>query len=232
MLNIGDTIHLELVEKTDITKNQETESAPKKYRCKLIDKEEGSFIVNPPVNEETGKTGFFMEGVQLNAWFIGTDQAVYALSTEVKGRASDKIRSLRLQDPGSNQYARIQRRNYVRIDASIDVAVYPEKKEFSPFVTSTIDISGGGMAILLPLNYGVKEKDKITTWIVLQGMEGVIHYAKVSCEVIRIIEGRSGAKDRCSLKFESITDNDRQKIIKYCFEQQLHMGRNNKSRNR
>ncbi|MFB4163439.1 flagellar brake domain-containing protein [Alteribacillus sp. JSM 102045] len=77
----------------------------------------------------------FLEGTQLSAWFIGTDQAVYSFETEGKGRQKDKIKVILISDPG-----RIQRRNYVRIDASIDVAVHPLNNDFSPFLTSTLDI--------------------------------------------------------------------------------------------
>lgn len=232
LLNIGDTIYLELMTKENITENQRSADSLKKYRCKLIDKKEDSFIVDPPVNESTRQTSFLMDGEQMNGWFIGTDNAVYSFKTEILGRSKDKIRSLILSDPGLDQYTRIQRRNYVRIDTSIDVAVDSIDRDFPAFVTSSVDISGGGMALSLPTNYGLKEADVIKTWIVLPGEEDAINYAKASCKVIRITHGESGTNDRCSLKFEKINEADRQKIIKYCFEQQLQVGLNSHSRNR
>ncbi|MGY4690131.1 flagellar brake protein [Salibacterium sp. K-3] len=229
MINIGDTIHLELEEVRTSSNRKKLDI--KTYRCKLMDHEDGVFIVDPPINEETGRTGFFMEGVELHAWFVGRDEALYTFETEVKGKGREKVRSLQLTDPGKDQYVRIQRRNYVRINTAVDTAVYPHKHGAAPFITSTIDISGGGMSVLLPDGHGLFPQDSIKTWVVLHMMDGIIHYLQMNCTVVRIIEGNGAAKERCSLRFEEMDEADRQLIIKFCFDQQLEVRKYRKSRN-
>ncbi|MFD2704419.1 flagellar brake protein [Salibacterium lacus] len=229
MIHIGDTIHLELEEVHASLERGRSEV--KTYRCKLIDYDNGLFVVDPPVNAETGRTGFFMEGVELNAWFIGKDEAVYTFETEVKGRKKGQVRSILLTDPGKDHYIRVQRRNYVRINTALDAAVHPQKSEAVPFVSSTIDISGGGMALLLPPGHGLNQEDIINAWVILHTLEGSMHYLHLSCSVVRIMEAQGAAKDRCSLRFNNISDGDRQLIIKYCFEQQLEARKHTNSRN-
>ncbi|WP_026700976.1 flagellar brake protein [Salibacterium aidingense] len=230
MINIGDTIYLELEDPGKASLPAGKKAG--KYRCKLIDRKKDLLVIDLPVDEETNKTVFFMKGIQMQAWFVGKDQAVYMFETEVKGKHGRKIRSLLITEPGEEQYVRIQRRNYVRINASVNTAVHPAREHSSPFITSTEDISGGGMAVLLPSNHTLQENDNVLTWIVLQQMDGTIQYINISCVVIRIMNEEGRLKDRCSLRFEHIKETDRQNIIKYCFEQQLQMRRSSKSRNR
>ncbi|SFP40795.1 flagellar brake protein [Salibacterium halotolerans] len=231
MIRIGDTIHLELEEEN--TSSERGELEVKTYWCKLIDYDNDNnlFVVDPPVNADTGRTGFFMEGVELGAWFVGKDEAVHTFETEVKGRKGTQVRSILLTDPGKDRYIRVQRRNHVRIDTALDAALYPHKTEASSFVTSTIDISGGGMAVFVPSGHNLKQGDAVNAWIVLHALEGGIHYLYLSCTIVRIMEVKGTAKEKCSLRFDHISDGDRQLVIKYCFEQQLQVRKHINSRN-
>ncbi|MFB5661649.1 flagellar brake protein [Alteribacillus sp. HJP-4] len=227
MIDVGNTIHLELSEpsETGAVKNS-------KYRCRLIDTAKGCFIIEPPVNEKTRKTVFFMEGTQFQAWFIGFDQAVYSFQTEVKSRRNSKINALVIYDPGREKYYRLQRRNYVRIDTSIDFSIQPAGTSSPPVITTSLDISGGGLAVLLPAHHFLKEDMKVKVCGVLHFQDGEICYVHARCKVIRILKEEIGKTPRASLQFIEIPENDRQKIIRYCFEQQMSVRNSQKSRNR
>ncbi|MBU8907222.1 flagellar brake protein [Desertibacillus haloalkaliphilus] len=210
MIAIGDTIFLDLKEDG------------KRFKCRLVDQIHDIFVIDIPINEKTNKPGFFYDGTQFVAWFIGSDQAVYSFDTEIRGRKKGNIPMLLLKNPGKENYLRIQRRNYVRVETSIDVAVHPFKHEFPPFVTTSLDLSGGGIAILLPKNHTVKAGTNIHCLLVLHMQSGDIHYIKTECRVIRIIE-QHALRERASLQFINISDHDRQKAIRYCFERQLFL---------
>ncbi|WP_240377090.1 flagellar brake protein [Bacillus piscicola] len=218
MFSIGDTFHLSPVEQ-----HEDPVAGNTKYRAKLIDVKEGLFVIDPPVNEDTKKTGFFTEGTQFEVWFVGKDGAVYSFHSEVKRIQRMKLKALLINNPGREHYTRIQRRDYVRIQASLDVAVHSVNDEFPPFVTSTIDVSGGGMAISLPRGCSLHGYREIIAWISLHLEDESIHYINSRCRVVRVNQSdKKSTRDSCSLQFKQIGEHDRQKIIRYCFEQQRH----------
>ncbi|TKH10963.1 hypothetical protein FC678_13390 [Peribacillus simplex] len=51
--------------------------------------------------------------------------------------------------PEAETFVKIQRRQYVRLDVSLDTAIHPEHSELPPFRALTEDISAGGASIRL-----------------------------------------------------------------------------------
>ncbi len=154
MINIGETIILE-------PKN----SVDEKYRCKLVEKNGEQLFIDYPVNMTTGKTVFLLDGTQLKATFVGKDNTIYLFETEVKGRTKQNIPMIVLSFPEEEDLVRIQRRQYVRVDTSVDVAIQPINGEFDPFVTVTSDISAGGAAIILPLKKSLEPETIFNCWV-------------------------------------------------------------------
>ncbi|WP_216829271.1 flagellar brake protein [Alkalihalobacterium elongatum] len=216
MIEIGTTIHLEPRNNLDASRVQSH-----LFKCRLVDKGENTLIVDHPMNESTGKLGFFYEGFQFNAWYVGKDQAIYSFETSLQGREKGNIPMFRIFDPGGETYIRIQRRNYVRINTSIDVALHPKDVPFDPFTALTMDISGGGAAITIPTGKTIPPNGLIRCWFVLHMQSGETHYIPTICKIIRIIKTNPTSNDRVSLQFVEISDKDRQKVIRFCFEKQL-----------
>ncbi|MDQ0257500.1 c-di-GMP-binding flagellar brake protein YcgR [Evansella vedderi] len=210
MIKAGSTVFLEL-------KNGAEEK--KHFRTKVVDLEANQLLIHFPVDEKSKKPHYFLEGTEFRAWFLGKDQAIYLFDTEVLGKIDRKFPSLILRNPGFDQFIRIQRRQYVRIDTSIDVAVHSIHGEFQPFTTITLDVSGGGMALLLSTNHPLKEKSVVDIWLSLHFQSGEILYITSRAKVVRIIQEEDKVKG--SLQFTEIKEGDRQKIIRYCFEKQL-----------
>ncbi|WP_088102231.1 flagellar brake protein [Halalkalibacter urbisdiaboli] len=219
MIDIGATIFLELQE----TKGEETKTI--NLRCRLVDKTTKSFVIDYPINQETNKPNFFFDGTQFRAWFIGKDEAMYAFDTEITGRKKGNIPMLLLKDPGREKYLRIQRRNYVRVDTSTDAAVHTIHGDFQPFTTVTLDLSGGGCAILIPPEQKLPGTGELNLYMVLHMQSGKIEYVKTRCKIIRVFKPIESARERASLQFLEIDERERQKIIKYCFERQLALKR-------
>ncbi len=215
MLNIGDTIILEI--------DEGNEEEKKRFKCRLVDRVKEFLFIDYPINEKTKRVGFFHDGTQFNASFIGRDQVVYLFQTELLARKKGNIPMLVLKDPGKESYIRIQRRHYVRVNVSIDVAVHPLKVPFSPFASVTADLSGGGIALILPNNQYLPVGKQVQCWLSLHMQSGEIKYIKTTCHVIRIISEKNSPREKACMQFVEINEGDRQTIIRYCFERQLYL---------
>ncbi|MGC4376269.1 flagellar brake domain-containing protein [Fictibacillus sp. Mic-4] len=210
MITIGETVYLEPLhsEKQD------------RYKCKIVEIKENQLWVDYPINEKTKRTEFFLEGTPFKATFVNKkDQSVFMFKTELQGRKMDKIPVLLISYPGSEALQRIQRRQYVRVDTMLDVAVSHNEQLFSPFVTVAVDISAGGMQLVLPRRHSLLENNIIQCLIVLPMTSGEKVYLDLECNVLRI--SADSEKVRASIQFKEIQEFERQQIIRYCFEQQL-----------
>lgn len=186
-----------------------------RYKSKVVDISNDSVMIDYPTNVTTGKTAFFIDGTQLLVSF--NDQYTsYAFKTEVIGRKKQGIPMLQLQYPGDDQLIRIQRREYVRIETAVDVAVSDENRTDT---YTTIDLSAGGLALPVRNDGFLEENHLLSLLIVLPFVNRDIKYVDVTARIVRIWE-KEGRKV-ASLQFEQIDEIDRQYIIRFCFERQL-----------
>ncbi|KGX92182.1 pilus assembly protein PilZ [Pontibacillus halophilus JSM 076056 = DSM 19796] len=216
-MEIGSTMTLEL--KADDGEIKES------FRCKLVEREDEAFYIDYPISETSGRTGFFMEGTQFTVKFLGHDQTIYMFDSEVRGRKKLTIPVLMLSFPGEEHLIRIQRRKYVRIETAVDVAVHPLDKKKDSFTSITIDISGGGLALIAPNEHQLSPQDALSLSLVLPLLNGETKYLRSEATIVRIARGRDASNNRLSLEFHELTDHDRQIIIRFCFERQLSMRR-------
>jgi c-di-GMP-binding flagellar brake protein YcgR len=217
MLKIGSTLILEAID-------GQTEH---KYKCKVAEISPNSIHINYPVNMETGKTVFLLNGMQFKASFIGKDQSLYLFETEVTGKIKQPIPLVVLSYPGEQQLIRIQRRQYVRVEANVDVAVHPLHGEFSSFTTITSDISAGGAAIVLPRKIkGFEPGIRVDAWLVLHMRSGDIHYLNIPSKIVRIFKEKHSPVEKASLQFLDMTQQERLLLIRYSFEKQLEQRQN------
>lgn len=218
MLYIGATLTMELMRSNDESKET--------YRCKLLDIKGDQCYVDYPVNERTGKTSIFFEGTQFKISFVARDDSLYIFHTELLGRKKLKnIPVLVLYYPGNDHLIKIQRREFVRIRASLDVALHDPENKRSPIITRTVDISGGGMAVIAPRKMSYKPSDELETWIVLPFRQHDYAYIHACSKLLRHIKGGSETPDKMTFKYSDIKEQARQKIIQYCFEKQLEARR-------
>lgn len=215
MINIGETIILEPRNSVE----------DEKYRCKLVEKDGEHLFIDYPINVKTGRTVFLLDGTQLKASFVGKDNTVYLFETEVKGRAKQNIPVIILLSPEEDSVMRIQRRQYVRVDTSVDVALHPINGEFSPFVTVTSDISAGGASIILPAKTTFQPDTIFNCWIVLPMQSVDYQYITLKSQSIRVIPGKDGERDKMPIEFVNINDAERQLIIRFAFEKQINLKR-------
>lgn len=213
MIQIGDLLTLEL-------KHSEH---PEKFKCRLVDRKDNTIYIDYPISLRTNKTAFLFDGTQLQATFVGQDgTSVYAFQSEILGRVKNNIPMLVLFYPGDEELVKIQRRNYVRIETAIDVAIHSVNAEFSSFTAMTDDISAGGAAVMISKKILLKANMKIRTWLVLVMQNGEYHYLSVLSRVVRVIDYNE-TRNKLSLQFIEISNMEVQLLLRYCFEKQLEL---------
>lgn len=212
MIKIGDNIILE----------HKYSDSSEQYKCKLVEHKGNDLYIDYPINLDTNRTVFLLEGTPLKANFVTESGSHYYFDTEVKGRVKLNIPMVILSYPGKDRLIKVQRRQFVRVETSVDVAVYSAKGEFAPFTTVTDDISAGGAALLIAKNSSVKQGMEIECWFVLPMQNGEFEYRKFRGKVVRIIDGQ-GHMNKASVQFFDSSGTDRQVLLRFCFERQLEM---------
>ncbi|MFD1360576.1 flagellar brake protein [Lentibacillus salinarum] len=186
------------------------------YRSRVIGENAHALFIDLPIDNETNKTAFFAEGTPFKVIYIGQDQAVHMFHTEINSKAEGNVPALAIRPPEKEAIQTIQRRQYVRVNTAVDVAVH---KVDDSFTTVTADISGGGMSIILPDSHMLKTGEQAEIWVVLQLKSGDYQYIHATAETIRLND--EGGVRTAALKFIAMHQNKQQSIIRYCFEKQL-----------
>lgn len=212
MISIGDTLTLEPKNSVEI----------ERYKCKVVEINGNQIYIDYPINMETQRTVFLLDGTQLKASFIAKNGSVYLFQTEVMGRRKQNIPMLKLYYPGEENLVKIQRRQFVRVETPVDVAVHPISDEFKPFTTITDDISAGGAAIILRNNNVLNKGDIFHLWLSLPMNNGEYHYLKLKSKAIRLIESKE-SNNLLSIQFLETTGQEKQLLLRFCFEKQLEL---------
>ncbi|WP_077621713.1 flagellar brake protein [Sediminibacillus massiliensis] len=194
-----------------------------RYRCKIVDVIGNLLYVDYPVHELTGRTSLFRNNTKFSANFVGTDRGVYRFSTEIKEKKKmNNVPTLVLDYPGDEHLQRIQRRQYVRMEVTLDVSVHDPNGILAPFTAVTQDISGGGISLLFPEHYDeISHGTSLDLWLVLPMENSRYEYIRTSAKAIRTITRKEGQSKLLSLKFGDMNEKDRQSIIRFCFQKQL-----------
>ncbi len=208
LLSIGTSIFID----KDFTENSE------KFKSKVVDMGDGFVMIDYPTHVETGRTAFFLDGTQLFVNFTDSKKISYTFRTEVGGRLNKGIPMLKLTYPGDDQLIKIQRRQFVRVESTLDIAI-EKNGRFSQYVAA--DLSAGGISLILPNEEVLSADEILSLIIVLPFASHDIKYVKVTAKVIRVWE--KGGRIMASLEFEGINQIEQQYIIRYCFERQRQM---------
>jgi c-di-GMP-binding flagellar brake protein YcgR len=213
MLAVGEPIYLEPL----ISDKKDT------YKSKIYEIKEDEIYIDYPSNESTNRTEYFFDGTQFKASFLDKEKNVYTFRTELLGRKIEKVPVLIITSPKNEEIHKVQRRQFVRVETLLDVAVKNANNSYEPFPSVVVDLSAGGMLLSLPIGHKVSKGDVLECLVVLPMQSGEKIYLDLTCNVLRILEGHGNNRQRAPLQFNQIASKDRQHVIRYCFEQQLMM---------
>lgn len=207
---------MELKIGTALSLEPTTVNRDEKFHCKVIEVKDNIIYIDYPKNVETKKTVFLVSGSQFRVSFTTDGKESYEFNTEVLGRKPGNIPTILLACPPKEEFIKIQRRQFVRIETPADVAI-EYNGECYQFITE--DISAGGLAIQLKKEVPFEDGEILNLTIVLPFNNGEIHYVQTTAKLIR--KFNKGEIRIASLQLTDTDDIDKQYIVRYCFERQL-----------
>ena len=194
-------------------------------RSQLLDFNEDHIYIAYPVDIETDRTKIIAIGEEFQVSFVDATNVVYSFPTKVIGKSHTTIPALQLAYPEEETIEKIQRREYVRVETPVDVALILDSGEKHQLVTH--DISAGGTALYTgDEKIDVEEGEEVTVTVVLPFRDESIVYEKVTAKVIRQFEKDS--RPILALQFVELSDPFQGELVRFCFERQLQRRREEK----
>lgn len=211
MLNVGDVLLLEDIDAKEV----------KRYKSKIVEVKNEEIYIDYPFDESTGKTSFLLNNQRLKAYIVTKENNVFTFYTSILGRKKIEIPVIVISFPGVDALQQTQRRRFVRVPSQIDVAVHPLFDEFTPFTSTSLDISAGGIALLAPKDKQMILGKTILLWLVLPFEGETNRYITTKAHIIRVNEEVVEDKHKISLEFDGLSPIQRQSLIQFSFDQQL-----------
>lgn len=194
------------------------EEAKQEYKSRIADISEATISMEIPIHEKTGKLKRLYVGDELSAYFITDGGVKNYFTTHVLGFTDDVIRLVVIKKPAPESITKIQRRNFLRVPAELEIAVkYSDQLQF---VTLTDDVGGGGVSFICDGYIPLGTQQTVSCWLLIHYKNGQIEHVPFTGEIVRIKPLETG-KQQVMMRFSNISDRERQKIIRYCFERQL-----------
>jgi c-di-GMP-binding flagellar brake protein YcgR len=200
---------------------KERQDASEYLYSRLIETEPDHLIIDVPLKSD----GTALKSGEFSAIWIeyhARDGAICRFQTEYIESVRVPGLAWKIRRPRPNSIYKEQRREFVRVPADIEVTLYYSEggnKQESVFTT---DISGGGMAVLVPRHVVLSVGSDVRAQFVLPSDKSVVD---VKCFVVRIGDRNERGYALVSLQFIKIDEATRRRIIQYTFARQRMIGR-------
>ncbi|WP_202903164.1 flagellar brake protein [Paenibacillus gorillae] len=201
----------------EIASSDEAEAAVE-YKARIADELEDGLLIENPLNESTGRMKRLYLGDELSVHYVTEDGIKNYFDSHVIGFREDTIKLIKIRKPDPDRITKVQRRHFLRVPAELEISVTAMGQIH--FVTHTDDVGGGGISFLCDGKWAITREMELDCWLLVPYKNGSLEHASFKAEVVRVVEHTSGRK-QVMIKFVSISDSERQKIIRYCFERQL-----------
>ncbi|MCY8255120.1 flagellar brake domain-containing protein [Bacillus spizizenii] len=212
MIEIGENVLLEYIEENEL----------KKAKSKAVSIENNELLIAYPVDVVTGRTVILHNDMEVTVEFVGKDEVPYRFTSRIKGKVKEKLQMICLEVPPSEKMKRIQRRQYVRTDAVLDVQIQPTNKE--EFRTLSYNISAGGIAVILADGRSFQSGESLRLIISLPEEENT-RQIETEAVVRRIFDDLKSGKCKMTLEFTEIAASDQQFLLQFCIRRQLNKRR-------
>ncbi|CAI6279346.1 cyclic di-GMP receptor DgrA [Bacillus subtilis] len=212
MIEIGENVLLEYIEENEL----------KKAKSKAVSIENNELLIAYPVDIVTGRTVILHNDMEVTVEFVGKDEVPYRFTSRIKGKVKDKLQMICLEMPPREKMKRIQRRQYVRTDAVLDVQIQPGNEE--EIRTLSYNISAGGIAVVLADGLSFQSGESLRLIIRLPEEE---HTRQIETEAVvrRIFNDPKSEKRKMTLEYSEIAAGDQQALLQYCIRRQLNKRR-------
>ncbi|MED3383659.1 cyclic di-GMP receptor DgrA [Bacillus subtilis] len=212
MIEIGENVLLEYIEENEL----------KKAKSKAVSIENNELLIAYPVDVVTGRTVILHNDMEVTVEFVGKDEVPYRFISRIIGKVKDKLQMICLEMPPREKMKRIQRRQYVRTDALLDVQIQPGNEE--EFRTLSYNISAGGIAVVLDDGLSFQSGESLRLIIRFPEEE---HTRQIETEAVvrRIFNDPKSGKRKMTLEYSEIAAGDQQALLQYCIRRQLNKRR-------
>lgn len=188
-------------------------------RSRLADMDESSLYIEIPLEEKSGRYHRAHPGDEFKVIYYTAEGVKHQFSTTVNGfRKEESIPLIEIRKPQPDEIKKEQRRNFLRVEAQLEIAVRIGDK--MRFVALTEDVGGGGISFRCERKWPIKPNVKLHCWLLIPYRSGSIAHAQFDGEVIRVMEAEPNHYI-VMIRFVDIAESDQQKVIRYCFERQL-----------
>lgn len=188
------------------------------YKSRIAELEDEAFLIEIPMQENNGRLKKLFIGDELSVYFFSEGGIKNYFNTHVVGFKEDVIRMVRVRKPEPDAMFKVQRRSFFRVNAELELAVKDNKG--SRFLVRTEDIGGGGTSFFSDAKTKLEVGETLSCWLLVPYRNGGTEHVNFEGEIVRIKALETG-RSLVMLKFTSISDSERQKIIRFCFERQF-----------
>ncbi|RCW51136.1 flagellar brake protein [Paenibacillus prosopidis] len=198
--------------------SSDEEEAAIEYKSRIADEQEDGLLIEIPISEKTGRYKRLFLGDELSVFFVSEDGIKNYFDSHVLGFKEDGVKLIKIVKPEPDRITKVQRRSFLRVPAELEIAVKMSNQV--RFVCKTDDVGGGGISLVCDANWPLAAEQTLECWLLVPFRNGTIDHAFFKGEIVRVVELESGRK-QAMIKYASIIDAERQKVIRYCFEKQL-----------
>ncbi|MFM9326976.1 flagellar brake protein [Paenibacillus mesotrionivorans] len=193
------------------------------YKSRISDITADYMEIEVPMNERTGRLKRLFQGDELSVYFLTEGGMKNFFMSTVLGIRDNEFRTVLIRKPAEESITKVQRRSFLRVPAELDIAA--SLGEQVRFTGVTDDVGGGGASFICEGNIPVKIGDALSCWLLLISRNAKPEHIPFKGEVVRTKALESG-RQQVMMQFSEISDKDRQKIIRFCFERQLEIRKN------
>lgn len=192
------------------------------YKSRVDNVLSRSLMIEVPLHENNGRPMAYSPGQEITLFHFGIDGSKYILPSRILKRVNDDVPLWEVALPHPDSIQRIQRRNYLRVPASLELALRSLSKT-NHFLARTLDVSGGGIAFSCKSDLRVDHGERFACWLAIPTKQGMDH-ASFTAKVVRVVPPkREGEHQAISLMILETRELDREKIIRYCFDRQVEL---------
>lgn len=189
------------------------------YRSRIMDMKEDNYLIEVPIHVETGKMKMLHLGDELSVVYVNENGLRHYFNSHVTGFGKDRVQLIHISRPLENEITKVQRRSYLRVPASLEIAVQ-SKEQAIHFLAHTIDVGGGGVSFYTKPDTVMQAGWILKCWLLVPYRNGTREHVSFDAEIVRVV-GQENGTSQVMAAYKKIPDHERQKVIRYCFEQQL-----------
>jgi len=192
--------------------------AKEELKSRIADVQDEYLLIEIPIRIKDGKLKRLYSGDELSAYYITDGGVKNFFTTSVLGFQEDIFKMLVIKKPELSAITKVQRRNFLRVPAELEIAV--KVSEHIQFIGLTDDVGGGGISFLCEKTIPLQVNNIASCWLLVPYKSGKVDHVNFKAEMVRVIKKENNFQ-LIMLRFIEISDRERQKIIRYCFERQL-----------